>query len=176
MPNWFTHLWFVTVLPRWGLAAAYGLVTWHLIDRIAGTPSVAVATRPLHVNQIVSRDDLQTRETIALVGKYVQREVATGQPVTPSIVGADRVTPKIASAAAAVIVRLSSAELLSRDIQAGLPVSVTTKSDRLSGRVEKIDCDAQQCAIFVSIANPPRALDAQALAGADIQSDYPIVP
>jgi hypothetical protein len=176
MPNWITHLWFITVVPRVGIAVAYVLVAWHLIDRIAGAPSVAIAARPLHVNQIVGRDDLQTSETAALVGKYMHQEVAQGQPVTLSIVGAERVASKIASAAAAVIIRLSSADLLSRGIQEGLAVSVTAKSDRLSGRVEKIDCDGQQCAIFVSIAKLPQGLDAQALAGADIQSDTSIVP
>jgi hypothetical protein len=175
MPGKLTRLAFVTAAPRIIIAAIYLGVSCYLICKIGGAPSVVVATRPLHTNDVLSRDDLQTSETAKLVGKYLQRDVAPGQPITSDTVGPQELASKIASASVAVIVRVSSTDLHNRGIQDGSPVAVTVKSDTVSGVVEKIDCNAaQQCAVFVSVTGKvPQAVDAQALATADIKSVLP---
>jgi hypothetical protein len=177
MPSKRTELWYVTVTPRVIIAAAYVAVSCYLISKISGASSVVVASRQLHTNDVLSTDDLQTSETAKLVRKYLHQDVAPGQPITRDIVGPQKLPPKIASASVAVIVRISSADLLNRGIQEGSSVVVTMKSDTVSGMVERIDCNAQQCAVFVSvIGKVPQSIDTQALAAADIQSTTAIVP
>jgi hypothetical protein len=168
-----SKLTFFTAVPRIAIALAYAAVSFYLICKISGAPSVVVATRPLHTNDVLSRDDLQTSETAKLVGKYLHRDVVPGQPITSDTVGPQKLPLKIAPASVAVIVQISSADLLKRGIQEGSPVVVTVKSDTVSGVVEKIDCNGQ-CAVFVSVTGKvPQAIDAQALATADIKSVLP---
>ncbi len=167
----------VTVIPRVFLALIYLAVTLCLIWKISSSSSIATATRQLHVNDVIHRDDLQTPETEALVGKFLQKDVARDQPVTPNIVGIKHVPSKVALPSVAVIIRVPSARLLQRSIQEGDSVLVKIPKGTLSGKVEKIDCDAQLCAVFISLAAPSaQTIDAQALAAADIEPETPQVP
>lgn len=171
------QLWLVTVIPRVVMAVAYIVVSICLINRIANSSGGVVATQALHTNHVITRDDVQTPETAVLVGKFLHQEVEAGKPVSPGMVGTRRVPPKIAPASVAVIVRLPQARIQQRSIQEGSSVTLTAGANALTGKVEKIDCDAQQCAVFVSLAGkPPQNIDAQALASADIELEPPPLP
>jgi hypothetical protein len=177
MHSKFTQLALVTVVPRFFIGAVYLAVSCYLIYSIVYQSSVPVATRLLHVNERIGPDDLQTSETAKLIGKYLYRDVAPGRPITPDIVGPQKLPPKIAFASVAVIVRISSAELLNRGIQEGSSVVVIMKSDTVSGKVEKIDCSAQPCSVFVGLTGrDPQSIDPQAWAAADIEPTTAIVP
>jgi hypothetical protein len=175
-----TRLVIVTVLARLVIAGAYVWVSYHVINLVVARSHspLPVATQALKAGHKIVAGDLQTAETAAFVDQFLRKDVAKGSPVTPDMVSPRQLPPELAPTIAAIVmipVRL----LKQRNIADGSAVEIQLANSplKLPGKVVKLYCDEQTCAVIVSLAKiPPSTIGPADFSSADILPEPPPLP
>jgi hypothetical protein len=164
----------VVVVVSYVLLAAW--VTYNIaIHSSAPTP---VARQDLKADHKLEPGDLQTEQTAALIGRFLRRDVGLGNPITPDMISAQRLPPRIANTIAA-IVTVPQETAQKRGIVEGAAVLVTQNGKPLTaaGKVVGLDCDEQACTITVALPKTPgQTIDPDAVLSADIELAPPPAP
>lgn len=127
------------------------------------------AAYQLEANHLIIANDLRTRATDALIGRFLRSQVEQDKPISADMVSDQPTVPPIPVGISAVVM-INKAIEQRLNLGKGTLVQIQRAHQPIVDRaiVQATVCDETNCSVYLTLAKVPADLDAASLAGAEL--------